>query len=566
MENNPVRPPEDNLVAMHRKARSKRKRKITIISITVAVVVLAALIIGVQMLRSRVAEEFASSETDEVQSYTVTTGSISTTVSGSGTLSAEGVESVDIASALEILDVYVEAGQTVQQGDLLATVTKASLTAALSEAQDALDELDEQLKAAESDSVSSYIRSRISGRVKQISVAAGDDVATAMYEHGALMLLSLDGYLAADVETDRLKAGDTVTVVLSDGTEIVGTTEKVLDGVATVLVTDQGTPYGDTVTVKTADGSEVGSATLYIHSQMAITGYAGTVSHVNVKENQTVYNGSVLLRLKDTSTSANYDALLKERAKLEESLQELLAVYKEGGITAPISGRIESITETAGEGFAAISPEKAMTVTISVDETNILSLSEGQAASVTVDSIGEDTFTGTVTEISTVATSSSGVSVYSAVITLDKAEGMLSGMSADVVITIEGVENALLIPVDALHQTRATAYVYTAYDPETGEYSGMVEVTTGLQNSNYVEITSGLKEGDTVYYTESEDDSFSGRGGMSFGGGTMPEGFSGGNSGFSGGNNGSSGGNNGFSGNMPGGNSSGGGRPDRNGG
>ena len=566
MQNNPAQQPEDNLVAMHRKAKSKRKRKITIIALIVAVVVLAALIIGIQALRSRVAEQFASSDEDEVQSHTVTTGSISTTVSGSGNLVAEGVESVDVSGSLEILDVYVETGDTVQQGDLLATVTKASLTAALSEAQSALDDLDEELQDAESDTVSSYVRSSISGRVKQINVEAGDDVATAMYEHGALVLLSLDGYLAADLETDELAAGDTVTVVLSDGTEIEGTTEKVLSGVATVLVTDQGTPNGDAVTIKNADGKELGSSELYIHSPMAITGYAGTVSYVNVSENQTVYNSSLLLRLTNTSTSANYDALLKSRAELEEDLNELLAIYKEGGICAPISGVVESITETAGEGFATISPEMQMSVTISVDETNILALSKGQTAAVTIDSIGEDTYTGTVTEISTVATSSSGVSVYSAVITLDKADGMLSGMSADVVITIEGVENALLIPVDALHQTRATAYVYTQYDEETGEFSGMVEVTTGLQNSSYVEITSGLAEGDVVYYTESEDTSFS-FGGMSFGSSGMPDGFSGGGSsgGFSGG--GMSGGNSGgFSGGMPGGNSGGGDRSGRNGG
>ena len=236
--------PEDNLVAMHRKERSKRKRKIAIIAITVALVVFASLIFGVQALRSRVAEEFASSDENEVQTFTVTTGSISTTVSGTGNLSADGVESVDIADTLEILNLYVKAGQAVQQGDLLATVTKASLTAALSDAQAALDDLDEQLEEAESDSVSSYVRSSLSGRVKQINVAAEDDVATAMYEHGALMLLSLDGYLAADIETDGLTAGDEVTVVLSDGTELAGKTEKVLDGVATVLVTDQGTPNG----------------------------------------------------------------------------------------------------------------------------------------------------------------------------------------------------------------------------------------------------------------------------------------------------------------------------------
>lgn len=54
-------------------------------------------------------------------------------------------------------------------------------------------------------------------------------------------------------------------------------------------------------------------------------------------------------------------------------------------------------------------------------------------------------------------------------ITLEKAEKWLSGMSASVAIRIEGVENALLIPSDALMQTSSSSYVYTSYDEETGE-------------------------------------------------------------------------------------------------
>lgn len=147
-----------------------------------------------------------------------------------------------------------------------------------------------------------------------------------------------------------------------------------------------------------------------------------------------------------------------------------------------------------------------MSITISVDETDILSLEEGQEAAVTIDSLSEDSYEGTVTEIDTSASSDSGVTTYTATVTITKEDGMLEGMSASVVITIEGVEDALLIPVDALHESSSTAYVYTEYDEDTGEYSGMVEVTTGLSNSSYVEITSGLSEGDVVYYTESSSD------------------------------------------------------------
>ena len=89
-----------------------------------------------------------------------------------------------------------------------------------------------------------------------------------------------------------------------------------------------------------SEGNAAGEGTLYIHSQMAITGYAGTVSYVYVSNNQKVYNGTTLLTLKDTETSANYDALLKEREELEEQLNDLIRIYKEGGVCAEIAGTI----------------------------------------------------------------------------------------------------------------------------------------------------------------------------------------------------------------------------------
>ena len=119
------------------------------------------------------------------------------------------------------------------------------------------------------------------------------------------------------------------------------------------------------------------------------------------------------------------------------------------------------------------------------------------------------------------ATSSSGVTRYSATITLDKAEGMLPGMTARAVVNIHGVDDALIIPVDALHQTSASSFVYTSYDRETGEYGGLKEVQAGISNSDSVEILSGLEEGETVWYVEKKDNPFA-----SFGypGGEAPSG------------------------------------------
>ncbi len=558
---------DENLVEMHKKARRKKKNKMIVTLVIVVAVVLVVVTAGIIWLRERVAKQ-VSSTSSEVESAEVTTGSISTTVSGSGTLADEDVESIEVPSSLEIVDYYVEEGDTVSEGDLIATVTNASLLSAMSDAQDTLDSLDEQLADASGDTVSSTISASVSGRVKYIAVSAGDDVATAMYENGALILLSLDGYMAVEVETDSLSVNDSVKVTTSSGTTYSGTVNKVLSGVATILITDNGPTYGDEVTVSTASGTEIGTGTLSIHSQMAITGYAGTVSKVNVSENTSVSSGTTLLTLTDTETSANYDTILKERQEAEETLETLIRIYKEGGICATADGTISSLSSSSSSSdmsgmsgsssgsttVAEISLNENMTISISVDETDILSLSVGQEAAVTIDSIGEDSFSGTVTSISTTASSGSGVTSYSAVITIPKSENMLSGMSASVVITIEGVDNALLIPVDALHQTSSTAYVYTEYDESTGEFSGMVEVTTGLSNSSYVEITDGLSEGDTVYYSASSSTDSSGFSMDSMGGGMDMEMSTGGQMEMPSSSGGSMGGGDMGGGSMPGGN------------
>lgn len=494
------------------KSRKKKKHKIVRTIVIVVLVVAIVLVAGVSILQRRVREQFAS-RAGEVLSYDVTTGTISTVVSGSGTLTNVDMETVSVPEGVTMDEILVEFGDTVARGDLLATVDMSTVRTAMAELQTLIGDLDDQISEAEGDKVSSNIKAGVSGRVKIICAEADVDVAQTMVEHGALAVISLDGFMALDVETDAVSAGDSVTVVRAGGEEISGTVESVVAGKATVLVTDNGPQNGEEVMVKTADGTEIGKANLYVHNPLSVTGYAGTVSRVNVSENQKVYAGTTLFTLTNTSSSANYDALLRERNEAEETLLELLKLQRSGGITAPISGSVYSVAEE-GTDVVTISSNVSMSVTITVDESDILSLALGQTADVTVSSVSEDTLTGTVAEIDKTAPDGA----YTALITLDKVEGMLSGMTASVDVRIEGVDDAIIIPVDALHQTSTGAYVYTTYDEETQAYGGRVDVVTGLSNNNYVEIKSGLNVGDTVYYTESQSiaDLF---GGMGFGGG-----------------------------------------------
>ena len=480
---------------------NKQKRKRIIRTIVIIILLLAVVLVSATfILQRRVKEKFASHDLD-VLSYNVTTGTISTIVSGSGTIQNVDTETVSIPAGVELTEILVDYGDAVETGKLIAIADMGTVRTALSELQESIDDLDDQISDAEGDKVSAYVKAGVTGRVKILYAEKNTHVADAMVEHGALAVLSLDGYMAADLETDQLSSGDAVTVILSDGSEIGGTVERTIGRKATILVTDNGPAYDEEITVLTEDGSNLGTSKLYIHNPLAVTGYAGTVNRVNVYENQKVYSSTSLFTLTNRSTTANYDALLRQRKDMEETLLELLQIQRYGGIIAPISGSVYSVSSLDDEELtevATISPDVSMSVIIAVDERDILSLAEGQEAEVTIRSVSEDTFSGVVSEID----KSGAAEAYTAEIMMDKVSGMLPGMTASVDVRIEGVDNALIIPVDALKQTSSGAYVYTTYDRETQEYGGRVDVITGLSNDNYVEIKSGLSAGDTVYYTE----------------------------------------------------------------
>lgn len=556
---------DDALFEALGKSKKAKKRKIIRTIAIIVVILAAALIAGVSILQRQVRKQFASSS-EEVLSAQAERGTISTVVSGSGMLTNVDSETISVPSGVEVTEILVEFGDTVQEGDLLATVDMASVRTAMSELQDEIEDLDDQITDADGDTVSSYISAGVPGRIKIIYAEKDMLVEDAMVDYGGLAEISLDGYMAVDIETDNLQEGDEVTVIFADGEEIEGNVERTVGKTATILVTDNGPAYDETVTVKTESGTQLGTGKLYIHNSLKVTGYAGTVSAVNATLNQQVYSTTTLFTLKETSTSASYDALLRSRSEKEETLLELLQIQRNSGLTAPIAGSVYSVADLDDEDaeeeitdIVVLSPDISMSVTISVDETDILALELDQQADISVSSVSDETLTGVVTEID--KTDSSGA--YTAVITLDKLEGMLPGMTASVDVRIEGVDDAILIPADALHQTSSGYYVYTSYDEQTQEYGGKVDVVPGLSNSNYVEIKSGLNEGDTVYYTEKESftNPFGGGGfgnmpGGNSGGGSMPN--FGGSSGGGGGSGGNSGSRPSGGGGMPGG---GGGMP-----
>lgn len=102
----------------------RRSRRIRT-GICVAAIFVLLLAAGIFYLQKQVRANFATTRKD-VRTAQVTTGSISTTVSGSGSLVSDGITEVTVPADVEIKKLYAEAGAWVEEGHLLATVDASS--------------------------------------------------------------------------------------------------------------------------------------------------------------------------------------------------------------------------------------------------------------------------------------------------------------------------------------------------------------------------------------------------------------------------------------------------------
>ncbi len=463
--------------------------------------------------------------------------------SGSGTLQPSDSVQTQIPATVKILSFSAENGDTVAAGDAIAQVDKTSVLKAMYEVQELLSQLDGELAKVQGNTLADTVTAQAAGRVKAIYVAQGDSVSASMYQNGALLLISLGGSMTVEVESAAsVTVGQSLTVTLSDGTSLEGKVQQSHSGKITVTTTDDGPVPGDTVTVTDEDGNTLGTGTLNVSSPLKVMTYSGTVGSIAVSVNQEVEMGDVLLTLEDTQDTARYEALLDTRKSLTDLLQSLTQMYQEGVIRAGSSGIVSGVGEeaaavtTAAAGssmpsmggnnqmpstggsfgqqeeqetvyevqmstLCAITPAERMTVDISVDELDILSLSTGQEAAITLDALPGQSFTGTVKKINPTGTNDGGSTKYTVTVEVAKTKQMLIGMNASVRVEVSTLPGILTVPAAAVYEDGNRTYVYTALDEKTGEPTKAVDVTTGSSDGTNIEILSGLTSGDAVYYS-----------------------------------------------------------------
>lgn len=225
---------------------------------------------------------------------------------------------------------------------------------------------------------------------------------------------------------------------------------------------------------------------------------AGRVEKLLVVEGQYVKKGQTLALISSTERAALLDAAA---AKGPAELAHWQDIYKATPMLAPMSGQVINVEVDAGQVLSASTGVVVLSdhliVDAQVDETDIGKIKVGQKSNLTLDAYASQIIQGRVTQIRYEAKTVNNVTMYEAYILPSKVpKFMRSGMTANVEFLVDGKDDALLVPTEAIQTKDGKTTVLVP--GVKGERPQSVDVVTGLTSGVKTEIVSGLVEGDKV--------------------------------------------------------------------
>lgn len=236
---------------------------------------------------------------------------------------------------------------------------------------------------------------------------------------------------------------------------------------------------------------------------------AKALSELSAQTALAQYNLTELqLSQKVDEAQETYDQTLRQINDIEKS------VSNDGIVYAPCTGMIVSINLDEGDDFDVTYDEdkdilnevtlltmtdiSSVYVPITISEEDILNISIGQQASVTMTAFEGKTFDAEVDTIS-VEAARSGAATVSYTVTVrylgENELDMYEGMSAETTLLQRQAADVLYLNNQAVTNTNGIATVTLQLEDGSTETR---EVKTGFSNGQFVEILQGLQEGDVV--------------------------------------------------------------------
>jgi len=194
-----------------------------------------------------------------------------------------------------------------------------------------------------------------------------------------------------------------------------------------------------------------------------------------------------------------------DNSVINYELQDLSLKY--ATLVSPINGVVVNIDQPsngvnvtpASASFNIIDPN-SIYFKANIDQEDVPKIKVGDIATINLDSFSDQTIESKITYISFTPVSGESNTVYQIRFELpleNNNQNYRLGMDGDVSIKLRQVDNALVIPIDALKQENGQNYVLVRENEDTNQLVRK-EVKIGIENDTKVEILEGLSENDQI--------------------------------------------------------------------
>jgi HlyD family secretion protein len=437
-------------------------------------VLIVAVIAGLLLSRTR-----AAAQQGTWQTVAAATGPLTSTIGATGTVRANQYDDLGFNTTGTVAKVYVQVGDSVKAGTVLADLQDSSLPA--------------QVLMAESDLVTAQ---------RNLDTLRQSGLASANAE--LALAKARDAYDKAQRKNRTQQGGNRATA------ETIKATEADLN-YAEVQV-KQAENNAKKYSNKSADDPLRAAAEKALYDarhnrdviQAELNWYTGQPTSID----QAILDGE-LAQAKATLDDAQreYDRLKNgpdpnDIAAAEAQVAAAKATLELKHITAPFDGIITSVDVKPGDQVAPGTPAFGLAnltrkfVDVEVSEVDINSVQVGQDASLSFDAILNKTYQGKVTEVGIVGQSVQGVINFTVTVELQDADAQVKpGLTAAVNIVVEQLENVLTVPNAAVRVLNNNRVVYVLRNGKPTP----VTIVLGASSDTASQVVSGdLKDGDLI--------------------------------------------------------------------
>ncbi|MBI1280242.1 MAG: efflux RND transporter periplasmic adaptor subunit [Anaerolineaceae bacterium] len=440
----------------------------SLIFLTILVLTLPICIFGVsatQLMQAREPDQ-------NLRFYVAAQGDVRLFVTGIGKIEAASVADLSFTRIGKVAEVFVQQGDTVQKGDVLATLVqdneqlaydRAVLNLQLAELQkqDVLKPVDDSaIRVAEANLKSAqgaYLG--IQNAVSPTDLQAAE--------------LRYQQALAAKAQAEKARTN--------------------------------------------ADGGQVDQVYQLLDAQVGAASFNAEIARLQLESLKTGNRGALnaayarvtqaqkeLERVKAGPTQTQIDQanIAVQQAQLQ--VNQASRTLTDMSLIAPFNGVVSVVNIQIGSLGSPALPAVQLTdisplhVLVQVDEIDIHKVRQGSPALVKVDALPGVEFLATIETIALVGTNDNGIINYDVRVRLDSSDPrILTGMTAEASVIVNQKSNVLSIPNEYIRLDRQRGKAFVNMVDKQGHLQE-VEITLGLQGDDVSEVVAGIDKGDVL--------------------------------------------------------------------